>query len=174
MVAIALCLVLFFMMVIIYLGYLRNQELLKLNTILESKNEEIRRKNERLTSSNEDLRQFAHVTSHDLREPLRSIGSFASLLKNKYYHQIDDEANEFINFIVKGVERMDKLLADLLAYSVVGIFQTDYEEVNINDIIANIIRNLHKEKATLGVKIKLSDLPTLQGNSNFARMKLLG
>ncbi|MCI4668843.1 MAG: ATP-binding protein [Bacteroidia bacterium] len=166
MVAVVLSIVLFFLIVIIYLGYQRNNVLASLNKVLEEKNEEIKRQNERLSSSNEDLRQFAHVTSHDLREPLRSIGSFASLLKMKYYNKIDDESNEFINFIVKGVERMDKLLADLLAYSVVGVFDTEYEEVNVNAVIENIIRTLHKEKATQGVKIKLSDLPVVKGNAS--------
>lgn len=165
MVGIVLGLFLLFMGIIIYIGYQRNVTLSSLNKVLEEKNEEIKRQNERLTSSNEDLRQFAHVTSHDLREPLRSIGSFASLLKAKYYNQIDEEANEFIDFIVKGVKRMDKLLADLLAYSVVGIFNTDYEDVDVNEIITTIIKTLYKEKATQGVKIKLSDLPVVKGNS---------
>lgn len=165
MVAIVLGLFLVFMGIIIYNAYQRNVTLSSLNKVLEEKNEEIKRQNERLTSSNEDLRQFAHVTSHDLREPLRSIGSFASLLKMKYQDRIDDEANEFINFIVRGVERMDKLLADLLAYSVVGIFNTDYEDVDVNNVITSIIGTLHKEKATQGVKIKLTDLPVIKGNS---------
>ncbi len=169
MVGIALFLVLFFLCVIIYMGHQRNKTLVELNNILELKNEEIRRKNERLSSSNEDLQQFAHVTSHDLREPLRSIGSFASLLKNKYYGQLDQEANEFIDFIVKGVKQMDKLLADLLAYSVVGIFQTDYQQVDINETIASIISNLNKEKGTMGVKIKLKALPVITGNSEQLR-----
>ncbi|MEO0898464.1 MAG: ATP-binding protein [Bacteroidota bacterium] len=164
MVWLAFFLAIFFLGVIIALGYQRNKQLLDLNQILEQKNDEIRRQNERLASSNEDLRQFAHVSSHDLREPLRSIGCFASLLKNKHYDQIDEESNEFIDFIVQGVDRMDKLLSDLLAYSVVGIFQTDYEEVDINYMITDIIGKLKKEKGSAGVKIKLSGLPIIQAN----------
>ncbi|MEL6132705.1 MAG: tetratricopeptide repeat protein, partial [Bacteroidota bacterium] len=111
LILIGLTIVFLFLGIFVFLVQQRNNDLKELNQVLEIKNREIQRQNERLASSNEDLRQFAHVTSHDLREPLRNIGSFASLLKRRYDHKLDPEADEFINFIVSGVERMDKLLS---------------------------------------------------------------
>ncbi|MEM7658044.1 MAG: ATP-binding protein [Bacteroidota bacterium] len=157
---------LIFLLFLLYAVYQRNQSLGKINSILHQKNEEIRLQNERLGSSNDDLRQFAHVTSHDLREPLRSIGSFATLLRRRYYGQIDEDANEFIDFITKGVDRMDSLLTDLMAYSVVGIFQTDFAEVPINAVITEIIEQLNREKATQGARISIQNLPTIVANRN--------
>ncbi|MEM7373339.1 MAG: ATP-binding protein [Bacteroidota bacterium] len=149
---------------LLYTVYQRNQSLSKINNILALKNEEIRLQNERLASSNEDLRQFAHVASHDLREPLRCIGSFATLLQRRYYDKLDKDANEFIDFITKGVEQMDALLADLMAYSVVGIFQKEYHEVNINEVIAEIIESINREKVSQGARISIQNLPTITAN----------
>ena len=149
------------LMGLLWMVYVRNKTLREINQVLAQKNEEIRLQNERLASSNDDLRQFAHVTSHDLREPLRSIGSFASLLEMRYKEQIDEEASEFISFITGGVKRMDKLLSDLLAYSVVGIFNHEYTQVNTAEIIEMIIKKLHLEKATQGVRISIQDLPVI-------------
>jgi signal transduction histidine kinase len=148
----------------VYWARLRNKELRESNQLLEAKTREIELQMERLASSNEELRQFAHVTSHDLREPLRSISSFTTLLKRKYSGKIDPEADEFIKFITNGVKRMDTLLSDLLAYSVVGIGRTEYEKVDINEVITGIIASLNRDKATQGARISIQNLPELAAN----------
>lgn len=89
-----------------------NTELATLNFELERRVEERTRD---LTQANEELQQFAYVASHDLQEPLRTITSFTQLLSNRYLGKFDEDADEFIGYIVTSSRRMTDLINGLLA-----------------------------------------------------------
>jgi PAS domain S-box-containing protein len=73
-----------------------------------------------IEQSNRDLEAFAFAASHDLREPLRMIGSFTDLLKARYGPQIGNEGQEYLGFIKSGVDRLGVLIRDLLDYARIG------------------------------------------------------
>ena len=82
---------------------------------------------EQYKSSNTELEQFAYVSSHDLKEPLRMITSFLQLLQKRYSAELDEDANDFINFAVDGAKRMNDMINDLLEYSRIGSSERKFE-----------------------------------------------
>ncbi len=96
----------------------------------------------KLKSSNEELEQFAYVSSHDLREPLRMIISFLKLLKENYSDNLDDDANDFINYAVDGAKRMDMMINDLLEYSRIGSEEREFNYIMSQKILETVLINL--------------------------------
>jgi PAS domain S-box-containing protein len=70
-----------------------------------------------LERSNAELEQFAYVASHDLREPLRMISSYLSLIERRYGTRLEGDGLEFLEFARDGAKRMDRLVLDLLEFS---------------------------------------------------------
>jgi len=73
-----------------------------------------------LTRSNADLEQFAYAVSHDMRQPLRMVSSYLSLIESALAGQLDDETQQFLNFAIDGAKRMDAMILSLLDYSRIG------------------------------------------------------
>ena len=115
-----------------------------------------------LERSNQELQQFAHVASHDLQEPLRTIGSFTRLLAKRYWGQLDEEANQFVNFIIDGVERMQELLHNLLAYSRVDSQGQQPAPTDSQVVLQRALSSLRTAIAESGTKITHDPLPTVQ------------
>jgi signal transduction histidine kinase len=116
------------------------------NTILLQKNSEIQLQNRRLQDSNEILHQFAYASAHDLKEPLRSIGSFTSIIAKRYIHLLPPEAGEYMNFVTGGVKRMESLLSGLLEYStIISEDHTVTKAFNLKMVLDDVVKNLHSK-----------------------------
>jgi len=73
--------------------------------------------NSKLEQSNKELQDFAYVASHDLREPLRKITSFSTLLQDSLEGKLDEDQQENFEFMIDGAKRMQEMIDDLLSYS---------------------------------------------------------
>lgn len=116
-----------------------------------------------LQRSNADLEQFAYVASHDLQEPLRKIASFCQALQQRYGGQLDERADQYIDFAVDGAKRMQRLINDLLAFSRVGRGGRANERVELEDALAEARSALAGALQSSGGRIEHEPLPAVLG-----------
>lgn len=112
-----------------------------------------------LERSNADLEQFAYVASHDLQEPLRMIASFTQLLQRRYQGKLDAGADEYIEFVVDGAQRMQRLLHDLLEYSRVGSRGRTLLAMSARDAVDDALANLRVTLQESDTTIDVEPLP---------------
>ncbi len=125
--------------------------------------EELQRRAKALSASNAELEQFAYAASHDLQEPLRMIASYAQLLDRRYRGKLDNDANEFIRFIVEGAARMQTLIRDLLAYSRASRTAPATERVDLADCARASLANLRAVLDENGAAVEVGPLPKIRG-----------
>jgi PAS domain S-box-containing protein len=125
--------------------------------------EEIKQKSEELFRSNQELEQFAYVASHDLQEPLRTIANFVGLLEKTQCAKKDDEANNYLNFIISATSKMQNLIKDLLDYSRVGKSIT-FSIVDCNTILKDVLAGMGASIQGSNAKITYDILPKVKGN----------
>ncbi|MDO3695404.1 PAS domain S-box protein [Wenyingzhuangia sp. chi5] len=133
---------------------------------LEKQKEELL---EELAKSNESLQEYAHIVSHDLKSPLRSINALISWIKEDNLGNLDEISNQNILMIEKTLEKMELLISDVLEYSRVGADLHLDQKVNINDLLTELLQviyvpeNIHVSVENnlpiiLGDKVKLEQL----------------
>jgi PAS domain S-box-containing protein len=116
-----------------------------------------------LERTNAELAQFAYVASHDLSEPLRMVSSYLQLLRRRYHGQIDEDADEFIDFAVEGANRMRALIEDLLAYSRAGR-GADPRPIDLGQVMADVLSSLAAAVADARAQVSVGPLPTVLGD----------
>jgi signal transduction histidine kinase len=90
---------------------------------------------QQLSSANEELTNFAYVVSHDLKAPLRGIGSLADWLSEDYAAVFDEEGREHMRLLISRVHRMSALIDGILQYSRVGRIHERSVQVDLNAVV---------------------------------------
>jgi PAS domain S-box-containing protein len=125
---------------------------------------ELERRAADLERSNAELERFAYVASHDLSEPLRMVSGFVSLLQSRYADRLDEDAVDFMRYIVDGVARMQDLIRDLLTYSRVGRAALESKPVEMGVLVRRVLEEMQTSIAEANARIEVGDLPTLPGD----------
>jgi PAS domain S-box-containing protein len=117
-----------------------------------------------LAESNEERAHFAHVASHDLREPLRMVSAFCGLLQQNYADKLDDRGREYIALAVNGSEQMQILLDDLVDYSRLGSEAERLTWFDAGECVDQVCENLLETIRSSGARVTRGRLPQLYGN----------
>lgn len=131
---------------------------------------ERKRAQEELAAKNKDLETLLYVTSHDLREPLRSIESFARLVKDRYSDKLDDKAKDFLQRITDGTKRLDRLIEDVLMLSRAQRTLEPIDDLSAADLVAEVLKQLEGKIESTQARITVHEnLPTLKVDRRWAR-----
>jgi len=126
---------------------------------------ELKQNIKKLAESNESLKQFAHVVSHDLQEPLRMIANYINLLEKNFGESLDEKIRSYIHFVSDGAYRMKLLIVGLLKYSKLESKDIDMEVVDMQKVferVHNIFKNdLDLKKGTFTA----GELPSIKANT---------
>jgi light-regulated signal transduction histidine kinase (bacteriophytochrome) len=128
---------------------------------LKATTEQLRKNLHSLEISYEELENFSFIASHDLKTPLRSITSFAQLLDKKYNHILDDDARNYLNFIVQGVNKMNNTVNDLIDFAKLSNKNAKFIDTDLNEVIKNVLSNLEQRIAETKAVILTPKLPVL-------------
>jgi chemotaxis family two-component system sensor kinase Cph1 len=131
-----------------------------IGSIIVERAEELVRVNRELARSNTELNSFAHVASHDLREPLRGIHNYASYLLEDYGAVVDDAGREKLETLIRLSQRMDQLIQSHLQLSRVGEGRLVGRPTNLAPLVDELIAHLPSRLGAGSITL-VSALPTV-------------
>ncbi len=111
-----------------------------------------------LALQNQELNDYAHIVSHDLKSPLRSIEALISWLQEDYEEALGSDGKEQIKLIVSHLEKMDALISGILSYSSIDKDLRKEREIDLNTLLKDVV-NLQAVPSNVAIKIK--HLPTI-------------
>jgi len=118
---------------------------------------------EKLKLANDDMQHFMHVASHDLKTPLRSIGSFASLIKRRVGNSFGQEIEEHFGYIIRSAKSMNRVIDDLVRFN--GLSQhKNIEAINLDQIAEEVIHNLYADISDNMAKVEVGKLGTVMAS----------
>ncbi|MEI6947362.1 response regulator [Paraflavisolibacter sp. H34] len=126
-------------------------------------NQQLMEKNAHLKSTIEDLDRFAYVASHDLQEPLRKITLFSDRITIKYKDQLDEGLSSNLEKITQASKRMNLLIRDLLKFSRNTIRLSDFQYINLNDLVQDVLADIEVEIEKSQAIVEVVDLPHVWG-----------
>lgn len=138
----------------------------RLEELVEQRTAELKKMTDELSRSNADLQQFAYAASHDLQEPLRGIAGFVGLLERRYKGKLDKKADEFIDYIIEDVKRMQMLIKDLLEYSRIDTKSRIFRVTNCSLVLEEAIYNLRSAIEESGTEVTYDLLPIVMGDAS--------
>jgi signal transduction histidine kinase len=136
-------------------------------------NRQLKRLNEQLYQQNNALQQFSYIASHDIKEPIRSIGNYIGLVRKKIAAADEEKLGLYFDNIKSGLQQVYTLIEDVMQYTQISQNETlVLKAVNIDKVIKNIEIGLGTFIEEKKAKIIYTDLPIIQSSSSMLFMIL--
>jgi two-component system CheB/CheR fusion protein len=129
---------------------------------LKMANESLEEKNTELLHMNKELEAFTYVSSHDLQEPVRKIQAFASRILEKENQNLTDSGKKYFRLMQNEAKRMQQLIRDLLAFSLISATDRKFEPIHLSSIIEEVKADLKELMAQKNAVIETSNLCEIQ------------
>ena len=117
-----------------------------------------------LARSNHELEQFAYVASHDLQEPLRMVSTFSQMLLKKYHGALDQDADDYLKYVIDGASRMQALILALLAFSRVSSQGKELQQTDCGELVQRVLVDLQVTITECGAEVACGELPTVRAD----------
>jgi PAS domain S-box-containing protein len=118
-----------------------------------------------LTRSNDDLQQFAHVASHDLKEPVRKIKTFAGRLATEDEDRLSETGKKYLAKMHSAADRMSSMIEGVLNYSTLNAHEQSIQKVDLTKLIRNIETDLELVFQQKKALLRYHDLPVMDGSN---------
>ena len=143
----------------------------RLQDEVKRQTKELKLTNTKLVTTNKELDEFNKILSHDLKEPLRSIVGFSSLLRKQI--QPSGKAIEYINFIEKGGQQLNSILDDVSVFQSVKQLDTNdlkLEELDTELMVNELTKIIQENKPNQKIIISHSKLPSIFSYKNLLKL----
>ncbi len=141
-----------------------NEKLMEEIVERQQAEEEFRKLTESLKRSNVELEQFAHVASHDMKEPLMLIGAFSERLLKRYGDSLDDKGREYLQRILRSVRKLQQLIDDLLEFSRIRTSTRQLETIALSELMHEIVQDLEECISNVNGTVEIGPLGVLEGD----------
>jgi two-component system, sensor histidine kinase and response regulator len=119
---------------------------------------------EELARSNRELETFASIVAHDLRSPLLTISGYCQLLREEFDGPCPPTVHEYLDQVVSGASRMDRLIEDLLEYARAARSRRPLQPVDMESVVVQARANLEASIREQEAQIDIGPMPTVIGD----------
>lgn len=131
----------------------------KAECAMENLNEYLESNLQKLERANKELQEFAYIAAHDLKTPVRGIGTLAHWISTDYAEKFDEKGQEQVRLLANRARRMSDMIDGILRYSSLGRAQADRQCVDLNEVLAEVVAGINPPAH---IEIKIAEaLPTL-------------
>lgn len=171
---------LFFLMISIFaiLGLItawwvwqKNKLNAELDNLVKEKTATLQKTIEDLEKANEELTHFSYITSHDLKEPLRSINGFVTLLRRELGKDLSNDATDLMQNIQRFVRQMNRLIEDVMSFSLISKKKPHYHSISLADVVEEVKGSLSAKLDKSNAEINLQN--DLELNSSRTHLVLI-